>query len=73
MYESSLNEKNRLMRFLGTFFAISVFLWRYVNVPENWTFVANPWSIFFVSAWFLGDLLYPFVFGYVRACKLKES
>ena len=71
MDESLLNEQHRLMRFLGTFFAISVFLWRYLNVPENWAFVGNPWSIFLVSLWLVGDLLYPCIFYYARAGKLK--
>ena len=42
--------------------AFSAYLWRYVNVPENWAYVVNPWSLAMMVASVSGDVLYPIFF-----------
>ncbi len=41
-----------------------------MNVPDNWRYVASPWSLALMSATILGDALYPIFF--IRR-KLKKG
>lgn len=65
--------RHRSTRFVGTFLAVCLPLWQFVNVPENWACVGNPWFLSLVLAWFIGDLLYPFIYYHVATEKVKDS
>ena len=51
----------RLCSYTGTLFALLVFIWRYINVPKNWSYVVSwpsilLWMTIWVSAvWFTVD------------------
>ena len=67
-----LRWRNRLMRFLGNIFCLCVFIWRYVNVPENWVYVRSPWHILIVSGSYVSNIVYPFVYFHVITHKAKD-
>ncbi|KAH7363990.1 hypothetical protein BKA65DRAFT_603140 [Rhexocercosporidium sp. MPI-PUGE-AT-0058] len=60
-----------LTRFLGCIAAYSVFLWRYLNVPENWAYVSSPWSVGVMVLTVISEIIYPFVYLRVRLQKEK--
>ncbi|EMD64727.1 hypothetical protein COCSADRAFT_355879 [Bipolaris sorokiniana ND90Pr] len=49
-------------RYLGCITAFLVFIWRYVNVPENWAYVGNWWSIGGMIVTLLPETVYPFFY-----------
>lgn len=51
-----------IMRYLGCFTAYGVFLWRYLNVPENWAYVGSIWSTALIGLTLLPETIYPFVY-----------
>lgn len=57
---------DRATRFLGVQTANGVFVWRYLNVPENWAYVNSFWSWVLVIATMIPEFLYPFVFWRVH-------
>ena len=59
------------MFFLGSLMAISVFAWRFVNVPNNWAYVNNTYSWLLVGCWLVGHTLHLFLFCQVKGRKLK--
>ena len=63
---------HRCARTLGTLFGFLSFIWRYVNVPDNWSYVVNPWALALMSASILGDALYP-VFFLRRKLKKEKT
>ena len=63
----------RVVRFLGTVFACGVFFWRYLNVPQNWSYVGSWWSIIIFALWLLGDLIYPFAYYRAMMRKIKAA
>jgi hypothetical protein len=52
----------RITRYLGCITAFLVFIWRYLNVPENWNYVASWWSIGGMVVTLLPETIYPFVY-----------
>jgi hypothetical protein len=52
----------RITRCLGCIAAFLVFIWRYLNVPENWPYVGNPWSIGGMIVTLLPETVYPFFY-----------
>jgi hypothetical protein len=70
---SSLTFTNgiRITRYLGCITAFLVFIWRYVNVPENWSYVGNWWSIGGMIVTLLPETVYPFF--YVWAHKKERE
>ncbi|KAL4912754.1 hypothetical protein BDW62DRAFT_193948 [Aspergillus aurantiobrunneus] len=65
-----------LARYLGCFTAYGVFIWRYLNVPQNWGYVGSFWSITTIVATLLPETVYPFLFIWVRSgneAKVKAS
>lgn len=56
------DEHPRIMRYLGCFTAYGVFLWRYLNVPENWAYVGSIWSTALIGLTLLPETIYPFVY-----------
>lgn len=61
----------RSTRFLGCLAAFGVFIWRYLNVPENWSYVASPWSIGGMVVTLIPEVIWPFV--YVRVHRYQKS
>ena len=62
----------RITRFLGCIAAYGVFIWRYLNVPENWSYVGFPWSVGVMVLTVISKLIYPFVYIRVRMQKEKR-
>lgn len=56
----------RLTRYLGCITAFLVFIWRYLNVPDNWSYVANWWSIGGMIVTLLPETIYPFVYVWIH-------
>jgi hypothetical protein len=52
----------RMTRYLGCITAFLVFIWRYVNIPENWSYVGNWWSIGGMIVTLLPETVYPFFY-----------
>ncbi|KAF2113255.1 hypothetical protein BDV96DRAFT_613707 [Lophiotrema nucula] len=59
-----------ISRYLGVWTAFSLFIWRYVNVPENWEYVASFWSMAMIVTIIVCETVYPFVYVWVH---LKEK
>jgi len=57
--------------FLGVHATLGVWVWRYINVPENWSFVNSSASIAILFLAILPEFLYPFV--YIRLYKQTEK
>ncbi|KAF1960750.1 hypothetical protein CC80DRAFT_489013 [Byssothecium circinans] len=51
-----------ITRYLGCITAFGVFIWRYVNVPENWAYVGGFWSVALMAATLFPETIYPFVY-----------
>ncbi|KAJ6041583.1 uncharacterized protein N7446_010533 [Penicillium canescens] len=54
-----------ITRYLGCYLAYGVFIWRYLNVPQNWEYVASPWSIAIMVLTLLPETIYPFCYVWV--------
>jgi hypothetical protein len=63
----------RITRYLGCITAFLVFVWRYLNVPENWSYVANPWSIGGMIFTLLPETVYPFVYIWAHRKKHEKA
>lgn len=63
----------RFTRFLGILSAYAVFLWRYLNVPENWAYVGSVWSIGIMVLTVAPEIVYPFFYVWVTAQKQKKA
>lgn len=63
----------RLTRFLGVHTANAVFVWRYLNVPQNWAYVNSFWSWVLVIATMVPEFVYPFVFWRVHHAQMKRE
>jgi hypothetical protein len=61
----------RVTRFVGCIFAYAVFIWRYLNVPQNWSYVGSKWSWWIMGLTLLPELVFPFV--YLRIHKEQEA
>lgn len=57
----------RTTRYLGTLTAYAVFFWRYLNIPQNWAYVASPWSVGIIVLTLLPETVYPFIYVWVHA------
>jgi hypothetical protein len=64
---------DRITRYLGCITAFLVFIWRYLNVPENWAYVANPWSIGGMIFTLLPETVYPFVYFWAHRKKQEKA
>lgn len=51
-----------LTRYTGCITAFLVFLWRWYNIPENWSYVGNMWSIGGMIVTLLPETIYPAVY-----------
>ncbi|KAH3983169.1 hypothetical protein HBH98_063820 [Parastagonospora nodorum] len=51
-----------MTRYLGCITAFLVFIWRHLNVPENWSYVASWWSIGGMIVTLLPETVYPFFY-----------
>ncbi|OAL03600.1 hypothetical protein IQ06DRAFT_302559 [Phaeosphaeriaceae sp. SRC1lsM3a] len=61
-----------LTRYLGCITAFLVFIWRYFNIPENWSYVASWWSIGGMIVTLLPETVYPFFYVWAHR-KEKEK
>lgn len=61
----------RVTRLLGCLAAYSVFIWRYLNVPENWAYVGSIWSIGIMVLTIIPEIIYPFTFIGISMQKKK--
>lgn len=54
--------------------ANGVFVWRYLNVPQNWAYVNSYWSWVLVIATMVPEFIYPFVCKSINAVfpKMRE-
>lgn len=52
----------RAVRFPGVITAQAVFVWRYVNVPQNWEYVVSWPSIILLTLTVIPEIIYPFLF-----------
>lgn len=62
---------SRITRYIGCIFAYAVFIWRWLNVPENWSYVNSPWSWWIMGLTLLPETIFPFV--YLRVLKEQEA
>ncbi|KAL1297419.1 hypothetical protein AAFC00_004951 [Neodothiora populina] len=53
-------------RYLGCYTAYGVFIWRYLNNPEGWTYVGSPWSWWIIVLTLIPETIYPFVYLWVH-------
>lgn len=60
-----------ITRYLGCITAFLVFIWRYVNVPQNWGYVASWWSVGGMVVTLVPEMVYPFV--YVRVYERERE
>lgn len=56
------DKKIRLTRYLGCVTAYSVFFWRYLNVPQNWSYVGSPLSIAVIALTMLPETFWPYFY-----------
>ena len=59
---------NRITRYLGCWTAYGLFAWRYPNIPDNWSYVASPWSVWLIGLTLGAETVYPFVYVWVWMC-----
>ena len=62
---------DRMTRILGCILAFAVFIWRYVNVPQNWEYVGSWSSIATIFLTLLPEFIHPFV--YLRVYKNDKT
>jgi hypothetical protein len=55
-----------VLRLVGILTAMSVFLWRYINVSENWAYVASWRSIALLRLTLIPEIAYPFTYKKVE-------
>jgi hypothetical protein len=63
---SQTNQVYRLLRFLGTCCATSVFQWRVSHYPDFYNYARTPVGNFLLFAPEIAELAYPFIFWYVQ-------
>lgn len=68
----SKTDNFRVLRVCASVTAEGVFVWRYVNYPQNWTYVASWPSILLLIVRFVPDLIYPFALAYKENQIVKE-
>ncbi|KAJ4291906.1 hypothetical protein N0V90_009803 [Kalmusia sp. IMI 367209] len=51
-----------ITRYLGCYTAYGVFVWRYLNAPQNWAYVGSWWSWGIILITLLPETVYPFVY-----------
>ncbi|KAH7072336.1 hypothetical protein FB567DRAFT_200231 [Paraphoma chrysanthemicola] len=61
-----------ITRYLGCITAFLVFIWRYYNVPENWAYVANSWSVGGMIVTLLPETVYPFFYVWAHRNERKS-
>ena len=61
----------RITRYLGCYTAYGLFVWRYINVPQNWEYVNSFWSWVIIGVTMGAETVYPFVYVWVH--RLQEG
>ncbi|KAH7359534.1 hypothetical protein BKA66DRAFT_515213 [Pyrenochaeta sp. MPI-SDFR-AT-0127] len=62
-----------ITRYLGCITAFLVFIWRYVNIPENWSYVGSWWSIGGMIVTLLPETVFPFVYVWAHRKEREKS
>ncbi|KAJ4363057.1 hypothetical protein N0V83_010175 [Neocucurbitaria cava] len=62
-----------ITRYLGCITAFLVFIWRYINIPENWAYVGNWWSIGGMIVTLLPETVYPFVYVWAHRKEREKA
>ncbi|KAJ0414052.1 hypothetical protein BJY00DRAFT_321327 [Aspergillus carlsbadensis] len=65
-----------VVRYIGCYTAYGVFIWRYLNIPQNWRYVGSFWSWTIIIATLLPETIYPFAYIWVwsgNSAKVKAS
>lgn len=63
-----------ITRYLGCFTAYGVFIWRYLNNPEGWSYVGSQWSYWIIILTLVPETIYPFVYVWVhKNQKVKKN
>lgn len=65
--------RGRITRYLGCYTAYGVFVWRYVNAPQNWAYVNSFWSWFIILFTLFPETVYPFVYLWAHVQSGKRS
>lgn len=63
----------RITRYIGCIFAYAVFIWRYLNVPENWSYVGSPLSWWIMGLTLLPETAFPFVYLHIHKEQEKKE
>jgi hypothetical protein len=63
----------RITRYLGCITAFLVFIWRYLNAPDNWSYVANWWSIGGMIVTLLPETVYPFFYIWAHGKEREKA
>jgi len=65
--------RDRVTRYLGCWTAYGVFVWRYLNVPQNWGYVGSQASVWVIVLTMLPETVYPFVYVWVYKTKQQKQ
>jgi hypothetical protein len=50
-----------------------VFAWRYLNVPQNWSYVGSGVSVAVIALTMIPETIYPFVYIWVHKTKKEKT
>lgn len=62
-----------ITRYLGCFTSYGVFVWRYLNNPDAWSYVASPWSRWIIYSTLAPETVYPFVYVWIHYKNAKSK
>ena len=64
---------DRITRYLGCYAAYGVFVWRYLNAPQNWAYVNSSWSWFIILFTLFAETVYPFVYVWAHVQSIRKE
>lgn len=62
-----------ITRYLGCYTAYGLFIWRYVNVPQNWEYVNSAPSWWIIGTTMAAETVYPFVYVWVYGLESEKG
>lgn len=65
--------KVRITRYLGCYAAYGVFVWRYLNAPQNWAYVNSFWSWFIILSALFAETFYPLVYVWAHVQSVQKE
>ncbi|KAM0721448.1 hypothetical protein Q7P37_002372 [Cladosporium fusiforme] len=60
-----------ITRYIACIFICAVFVWRWLNVPGNWSYINSPYNWWIMGLTLLPETIFPFV--YMRVLKMQEA